>query len=217
MASHPKGSADAFRAAPPSGKALRYVLIVPGSFFVLGAVLSVAALERGVAKPAAAGVALGFGLGLILIGGFVLAWLWLWLINVRLLIGRGQVGYRNIFRQSRFWSQHEIGRVVEVAISYGRTAQPQRGIYVFGPDGRKLLVLAKRAWGARDLADFVLASGVQLDAREAPMTAKAARREFPNAFGWGSQHVMTATLITMAASVLLVLGGYFIMSATFHK
>jgi hypothetical protein len=193
------------------------VLIVPVVLFALGTVLSVAALERGVVKPAAAALALGYGLGLILTGGFILTWLWMWLTNVRLLIGRETVGYRNIFRRSRFWSQREIGRVVEMAIGYGRTAHPQRGIYVLGPDGRKLLVLAKRAWGASDLTDFVDASGVQLDYRGAPIPAKAARREFPLAFGWRSEHAVTATLITMAASVLLALGGYFIMSAASHK
>jgi hypothetical protein len=193
------------------------VLLVPGSLFVLGTVVSVAALARGVAKPAAAGVALGYGLGLILLGGFILTWLWLWWINVRLLIGPGVVGYRNIFRRSRFWSQGEIGRVVEMAIIYGRTAQPQRGIYVVGSDGRKLLVLAKRAWRASDLTDFVDASGVQLDYRDAPIPAKAARREFPNAFGWHSEHVVAATVITMAASVLLVLVGYVLMSGGSHR
>jgi hypothetical protein len=127
------------------------------------------------------------------------------------------VGYRNIFRKTRFWSRGEIDHVVEMSVSYWRTQSSQRGIYLFGLDGRRLLVLSSRAWRADDLKDFIEASGVPLDVRQAPVTIKDASREFPNAFGWGSQHVLLATSITMVASVALAIGGYALASSLFAR
>src|SRR6266852_6907473 len=145
-------------------------------------------------------------------GGLGLIGMWLWLINVRLLIGPGAVGYRNFFGRSRFWSRAEMDRVVSMAVSYGKSSQPLRAIYCFGIDGRRLLALNVRAWQPDDLKDFIEATGRALDVRDAPIPAKDARREFPNAFGWGAQHVMLMTSLTMLGAVLLAVAGYVLVS-----
>lgn len=126
--------------------------------------------------------ALGTGLTLFISGGLFFAFLWFWSANVRLLIGQGAVGYRNILRRNFFWSRGEIDRAVEMAVSYGWTSQGQPAIYFFGLDGRRVLVLTSLAWHRQDLKDFVDAAGVQLDSRVAPINIRDARREFPNAF-----------------------------------
>jgi hypothetical protein len=157
--------------------------------------------------------ALGSGLTMFLIGGLFFVFLWLWSANVRLLIGRERVGYRNFFRRNHFWSRGELERAVDMAVSYGRTSNPQRGIYFFGPDGRRELVLSSRVWHAQDLKDFVDATGLQLDYRDAPVKAKDARREFPKAFGWAAQHNFIAGCSAMVLAVGLVVGGYALLSA----
>jgi hypothetical protein len=45
--------------------------------------------------------------------------------------------------------------------------------------------------------------------------AKEARTEFPNAFGWASEHVVTATILTMLGAIALVIAGYALVSKFF--
>lgn len=73
------------------------------------------------------------------------------------------------------------------------------------------------AWLADDLNAFVAATGRPLDFRETPITAKDARREFPNAFGWGSQHIMLMTSLTMVGAVVLAVAGYVLISKLLFK
>jgi hypothetical protein len=61
---------------------------------------------------------------------------------------------------------------------------------------------AFRAARPMTLNEFVSATGRLLDFRDAPITAKEARREFPNAFGPGSQHVMLLTTVTILGAVV---------------
>jgi hypothetical protein len=204
------------RVIAPKTKTMRTILIALACMTLVGGLLTIVSLAfgghtRGASRGLAYGATL-FALGILLLPG-----MWLWFANVRLLIGRGAVGYRNIFGRSRFWSRGEIDRVVDMAINYGRSSQPQRGFYLFGLDGKRLLALSSRAWDADDLRAFIDATGVQVEYRDAPVPAKAVRREFPNAFGWGAEHVMTATLITMAGAIVLAIGGYMLVSGLFHS
>ncbi len=199
-----------FRAVAPGTKTTRRTLVFVGAVSVFGAVLTMVGLAT--RAGIAGGRTLGMGAILLITGGLGLIGMWLWLINVRLLIGPGAVGYRNFFGRSRFWSRAEMDRVVSMAVSYGKSSQPLRAIYCFGIDGRRLLALNVRAWQPDDLKDFIEATGRALDVRDAPIPAKDARREFPNAFGWGAQHVMLMTSLTMLGAVLLAVAGYVLVS-----
>jgi hypothetical protein len=215
MAEQQWDAAGDLRVIAPSTKAIRVFMLLLGFPTALGCLITVISLANGV-RTLATSRGLDTGLVLLLLGGLFLLGMWLWSANVRLLIGRGTVGYRNILRRSRFWSRGEIGGIVDMAINYGRTSQPQRGFYFFGLNGRKLFVLTPRVWHANDLRDFIDATGVEVDHRDAPVPAKAVRREFPNAFGWDTEHVTMATLITMTAAVVVVIGGYMLVSTLFH-
>ena len=135
-----------------------------------------------------------------------------WQNNVRLLIGQGEAGYRNIFRRTRVWTRGEVSRAIEMAIAYGTTSTPRRAIYLFDGEGMRVLVLTVAAWTTQDIGDFVRALGIPLEVRDSPVRIKDVRNEFPRAFGWGAQHVMLATLITMAIAVGLAAAIFAIFS-----
>ena len=85
-------------------------------------------------------------------------------------------------------------------------------ISCFSIDGKRLLALNVRAWRPDDLNDFVEATGRPLDLRDAPIRVRDARREFPHAFGWGAQHVMLLTSLTMLGAVVLAVALYVLAS-----
>jgi hypothetical protein len=197
-----------FKAVAPGSKTIRLTLRLLGAVTAVGAVLTLAVL-------AARGGIAGRGLMapfLLIIGALGFTGMWLWLRNVRLLIGRDVVGYRNFFGRSRFWSPGEIDHIVSMAVSYRRSAQPLRGVYCLGPDGRRLLALNTSAWPAEDLKAFIEATGRPVDFRDAPVAAKDARREFPNAFGWDTDHITLMTILTMLGAAVLAVAGYVIVS-----
>jgi hypothetical protein len=119
-----------FRGVAPGTKTTRRVLVILGAVTAFGAVLTLTVLTTGVGVVA--GRSLAMGSTLLYTGGLGLSGMWLWLINVRLLIGQGVVGYRNFFGRSRFWSRGEIDRIVSMAVSYGKSSQSPRAIYCFG-------------------------------------------------------------------------------------
>ena len=209
---------DAFgpvRVVAPSRKSIRFFLIVFASLTFAGGLITLATAATGVRTMPGIRL-LAIGLTLFLMGMLIFTILWLWSANARLLIGRGAVGYRNVFGRRRFWPEGEISRVVEMAISYGWwTSSPQRAIYIFGLDGRKLVVLTPRMWQANDLRDFIEATGVPIDRRDAPVSIKAVKREFPKAFGWVAKHSLAASCLIVLITVALVVG-YVLVSAVFH-
>jgi hypothetical protein len=216
MVSMPEKTWDAlagFRAVAPGTKSTRRTLVIVGAVTAFGAVLTAIGLFTG----AGSGRTLATGATLLITGALGLIGIWLWLTNVRLLVGQGVVGYRDFFGRSRLWSRGEIDHIVSMAVSYGKSSQPMRAIYCFGPDGKRLLALNVRAWPHDDLNEFVESTGRPLDVRDDPITAKDARREFPNAFGLGSQHVMLLTILTMLGAVVLVVAGYVVMSKLLLK
>jgi hypothetical protein len=201
-----------FRTVAPGSKTIQLTLRLLGVVTAVGAVLTLAVLvTRGLAGR---GLMAPF---LLIIGALGFSGMWLWLRNVRLLIGPGMVGYRNFFGRSRFWSPGEIDQVVNMAVSYRKSSQPLRGIYCFGPDGRRLLTLNVSAWPTDDLKAFVEATGRPLDFRDGPITAKDARREFPNAFGWDTQHITLMASLTMLGAAVLAVAGYVLASKLLFK
>jgi hypothetical protein len=202
-----------FTAVAPGSKTIQLTMRLLGAVTAVGAVLTLAVLAtRG--GIAGRGLMAPF---LLIIGALGFTGMWLWLRNVRLLIGRGAVGYRNFFGRSRFWSSDEIDHIVNMAVSYRRSAQPLRGIYCFGPDGRRLLALNTSAWPAEELKAFIEATGRPVDFRDAPVAAKDARREFPKAFGWDTEHITLMTILTMVGAAVLAVAGYVIVSTVLIK
>jgi len=73
------------------------------------------------------------------------------------------------------------------------------------------------AWPPDDLKAFVEATGRSLDFRDAPIMARDARREFPNAFGWGGEHIMLTTSLTIFGAVVLAVTVYVLASKLLLK
>jgi hypothetical protein len=211
MAEQHWDAAGEVRVIAPSTNSVRIFFVAFGSITVIGGLITLITVAHGV-RTLAGTRALGSGLIMLVMGGLAFVTMWMWSGNARLFIGRGTVGYRNILRRSRFWSRGEIGHVLDMAVNHGWTSQTQRGLYFLGMDGRLLLALTPRMWDAKDLNDFIDATGGRLDQRSAPVPAKAVRREFPAAFGWGFQHVLLATGLTMAVAVMLAIAGYVLLS-----
>jgi hypothetical protein len=203
------------RIIAPSTTTIRILMAVLAFLTVLGALITFTYVARGTWTMASARV-LGTGLIFLVMGGFFLIFLWMWSANTRLLIGQGRVGYRDIFRRNRFWHRGEIDRAIEMAVSYAWTSPANYGLYLFGLDGKRLLVLSSVAWHAQDLKDFVAAADVQLERRDAPVKVKDARREFPNGFSWVAQHNFMAGCSAMVITVGLAIAGYVLWSAV-HK
>ncbi len=138
-------------------------MTILGVVTALGALLTLSflATEGGLAGRGAA-----MALTLLISGALGLIGMWLWLTNVRLLIGQGAVGYRNMFGRTRFWSGGEIDRIVSLAVS---TESP-------------------RSRCARSIA-----------------------------FGWGGEHIMLTTSLTIFGAVVLAVTVYVLASKLLLK
>ena len=199
------GAAGEFRVVSPNTKPIRAILIILAALTAIGGVITVATVPRG-AWSIAATNARGYGLTMLLVGGFFFGFLLIWSANVRLFIGRAAIGYRDGFRRSHFWARGEISHVVDMSIDYGWMTQTgRRALYFFSLDGRRLLVLSTFAWKADDLRDFVEATGVSVDVRARPVRIKTASREFPRGFSWGSQHIPAMSCLLMFAVIGVVI------------
>jgi hypothetical protein len=213
MAGQTSGASVGFRAVRPGSKMIQWTQRLLAVVSAVGAILTLAVLvTRG--GIAGRGLMAPF---LLIIGALGFSGMWLWLRNVRLLIGQGEVGYRNFFGLTRFWSGNGLAHVVSMAISYRKSSTPLRGIYCLGPDGRRLLALNESAWPPEDLKAFIEATGRSLDFRDAPITAKAARHEFPKAFGWDTEHITLMTILTMLGAAVLAVAGYMVVSKMLFK
>jgi hypothetical protein len=214
MAGQRWGASVGFRAVRPGSKMIQWTQRLFAVITAIGAILTLTVLAT---RADLGGRALAIASTLLIIGALSFSGMWLWLRNVRLLIGQREVGYRNFFGLTRFWSGDGIAHVVSMAVSYRKSSTPLRGIYCFGPDGRRLLALNESAWPPEDMKAFIEATGRPLDFRDAPITAKDARREFPNAFGWDTEHITLMTILTMLGAALLAVAGYTIVFKVLFK
>ena len=169
------------------------------------------ALSRGPDRP------LGGSVAFLIVGGGGFVFLWLWLANARLLVGNQTVGFQDFLGRRRVWRAEQVARVIDVAVIYTKQQRPQRGIYLIGSDGRRLLALNPRAWDADSLSRLVSATGRLLEFRDDPMNAWDFRREFPGAMSWAGTHVIGMTMVIMAAGVLVAIGLVFAASWLSHR
>jgi hypothetical protein len=73
-------------------------------------------------------------------------------------------------------------------VVYSKNSTPQRALYVFSPSGRALMTLNARAWGDEAIAKIVDATGKSLEYRDAPISSREFKAEFPNAVSWTALH-----------------------------
>jgi hypothetical protein len=197
--------ASGFRAVRPKSKTLSSVPKLLAVICGIGGILLIAGLATDRPTTVIDSRTIDFGALMFIIGGLGFVYLWLWRSNVRLLIGPDQVGYQDIFRRRHYWLKGQIDRAVDMIVIYTKSAEPLRGVYLLAGDGKRMLALNTRAWASDDVRAFVEASGATLDYREQPVTGAEARRQFPKAFGWGTQHVMLGTILTMILAVVVAI------------
>ena len=122
------------------------------------------------------------------IGALAVAYLLLWLRNARLLAGSGVIGERNLVGQTTIVQMADIGRLLIATVIYSKNSTPQRVLYVLSPSGEALMKLNTRAWGDEAIAKFVNATGKSLEHRDAPISSREFKAEFPNAVSWDALH-----------------------------
>ena len=206
-----------FLVIAPKSKSLQSVQILMAVICGIGSILLL--LFFSTRQPSTVITSRGFGYAAVMFiaGGLGFAYISLWRANVRLLIGQGQVGHQGIFGRRQVWLRGQLDRAVDMTVIYTRSARPVRGVYLLAADGKRVLALNARAWNPEDVRDFIQASGAVLDYRDQPLTAAEAKRQFPKAFGWGTQHVMLGTIVTMILTIVLVVGGYVLWTTLSHS
>jgi hypothetical protein len=130
----------------------------------------------------------GFGGTLFAIGGLGVAYLLLWLGNARLLVGSGLIGQRNLVGQTTTFQTTDVGRLLIATVVYSKNSTPQKALYVLSPSGQVLMTLNTRAWGDEAIAKIVDATGKSLEYRDAPISSREFKAEFPGAVSWAALH-----------------------------
>jgi hypothetical protein len=122
------------------------------------------------------------------IGALAVAYLLLWLRNARLLAGSGVIGERNLVGQTTIVQTPDVGRLLIATVIHSKNSTPQRVLYVLSPSGEALMKLNTRAWGDEAIAKIVDATGKSLEYRDAPISSREFKAEFPNAVSWSALH-----------------------------
>ncbi len=122
------------------------------------------------------------------IGTLGVAYLLLWLRNARLLAGSGVIGQRNLVGQTTTFQTSDVARLLIATVVYSKNSSPQKALYVFPPGGEALMTLNTRAWGDEAIAKIVDATGKSLEYRDAPISSREFKAEFPNAVRWAAMH-----------------------------
>jgi hypothetical protein len=122
------------------------------------------------------------------IGALAVVYLLLWLRNARLLAGSGLIGQRNLIGRATTFQTSDVGRLLIATVVYSKNSTPQRALYVFSPSGQALMTLNTRAWGNEAIAKIVDATGKSPEYRDAPISVREFKAEFPNAVSWTASH-----------------------------
>ena len=148
---------------------------------------------------------LGYGATMFGVGAFAAIFLWLWVRNSRLLVGPGVVGQRNLVGQASTLNTADIGHMLIASVVYSKNSAPQRVLYVFSHDGRKLMALNTMAWGDEAMGKFIEASGKTVEYRDGAISSKEFRAEFPHAASWAAMHptLMGSLIVVVAMGLAL--------------
>lgn len=167
----------------PQGTAARRLVPFMGGLSALGLLILVSSLAVHLSARTE-----GIGGSMFATGGLAVAYLLLWLRNARLLAGSGLIGQRNLVGQTTIFQTSDVGRLLIATVVYSKNTTPQRVLYVFSPSGRALMTLNTRAWGDVAIAKMVDTTGKSLEYRDAPISSREFKNEFPNAVSWAALH-----------------------------
>ena len=167
----------------PQGTAARRLVPFMGGLSALGLLILVFSFALHISARTE-----GFGGTMFVIGALGLVYLLLWLRNARVLAGSGLIGERNLVGQTTKFQTSDIGRLLSATVIYSKNSTPLRVLYVFSPSGRALMKLNIRAWGDEAIAKIVDATGKSLEYRDAPISSREFKAEFPNAVSWTALH-----------------------------
>ena len=140
------------------------------------------------------------------IGALAVVYLLLWLRNASLLAGSGLIGERNLIGQTTTFQASDVGRLLIATVVYSKNSTPQRALYVFSTSGHALMTLNTRAWGDEAIAKIVDATGKSLEYRDAPISSREFKAEFPNAVGWAASHPNLLGAGVVIVSLVLGIG-----------
>jgi hypothetical protein len=172
-----------------------------GGFSALGALILAASMAMHLSPRTE-----GFGATLCAAGAVGVAYVLLWLRNSRLLAGSGVIGLRNLVGQTTTFQASDVGRLLIATVVYSKNSTPQRALYVFSQGGRVLITLNTRAWGDEAIAKVVGATGKSPEYRDAPISAREFKAEFPGAVGWAALHPMLLGSGIVIVAMVLAIG-----------
>jgi hypothetical protein len=175
-----------------------------GLFAVLGLFAGAIAIRGN-----AAGVVLA--IAFILFGIGAPFCFWLWLVNTRLLIGPGMVGYQNLLGGQRVWPTSDIARAVQLVIVYRSRYgdQAKSALLLVGADGRCLQKVRIAAWSDDDVAAFAAATGRSLESIGSYSPVEA-NREFPGSVGW--MYAYPGKSAAIAAGIVVAIGATVVLT-----
>lgn len=183
MGRFPLAILSAMEEIRPQGTAARRLVPFMGGLSALGLLILVFSLVLHISARTE-----GFGGTMFAIGALGVAFLVLWLRNARLLAGSGLIGQRNLVGQTTKFQTSDVGRLLSATVIYSKNSTPLRVLYVFSPSGQALMKLNTRAWGDEAIAKIVDATGKSLEYRDAPISSREFKAEFPNAVSWTALH-----------------------------
>jgi hypothetical protein len=73
-------------------------------------------------------------------------------------------------------------------VVYSKNSTPQKALYLLSASGLVLMTLNTRAWGDEAIAKLVDATGKSLEYRDAPISSREFKAEFPGAVSWAALH-----------------------------
>ncbi len=179
----PRAILSAVEEIRPQGTGARKLVPFMGGLSALGLLILVSSIAMHLSPRTE-----GFGGTMFAIGALGVVYLWLWLRNARLLAGSGLIGQRNLVGQTTTFQTSDVGRLLIATVVYSKNSTPQRALYVFSPSGQALMTLNTRAWGDDAIAKIVDATGKNPEYRDAQISLREFRAEFPNAVSWAALH-----------------------------
>ncbi|GAC1662142.1 MAG: hypothetical protein NVS9B15_25580 [Acidobacteriaceae bacterium] len=167
----------------PQGTAARRLVPFMGGLSALGLLILGSSIAMHLSVRAE-----GAGMTMFAVGALAVAYHLLWLRNARLIAGSGVIGQRNLVGQDTVFKASDVGRLLIATVVYSRNATPQKALYVFSPSGRVLMTLNTRAWGDEAIARIADTAGKSLEYRDAPISSREFKTEFPNGVSWAALH-----------------------------
>jgi len=167
----------------PQGTAARRLVPFMAGLSALGLLILVSSLAIHLSSRTE-----GIGGTMFATGALAVVYLLLWLRNAGLLAGSGVIGQRNLIGQTTTFQASDVGRLLIATVVYSKNSTPQKALYLFSPSGQALMTLNTRAWGNEAIAKIVDATGKSPEHRDAPISLREFKAEFPNAVSWAALH-----------------------------